>query len=46
MLFHLLIDIWFTKPLDFDEFLAMLACLAIYQQPSSANGLPSATAIA
>jgi CheY-like chemotaxis protein len=29
-------DLWLTKPLDFDEFLAVLACLAICQQSSSA----------
>ncbi|AFZ00186.1 response regulator [Calothrix sp. PCC 6303] len=29
-------DIWFTKPLDFDEFLTMLDCLAICQQSSYA----------
>jgi CheY-like chemotaxis protein len=29
-------DLWFTKPLDFDEFLAVLACLAICQQSSYA----------
>jgi two-component system, OmpR family, response regulator len=39
-------DLWFTKPLDFDEFLTMLSCLVICQQSSYANGLPSATAIA
>ncbi len=27
-------DLWFTKPLDFDEFLAVLGCLAICQQSS------------
>jgi two-component system, OmpR family, response regulator len=30
-------DLWFTKPLDFDEFLAVLGCLAIYQQCSYAS---------
>lgn len=29
-------DLWFTKPLNFDEFLAVLACLAICQQSSYA----------
>ncbi|MBR8835034.1 MAG: response regulator [Stigonema ocellatum SAG 48.90 = DSM 106950] len=29
-------DLWFTKPLDFDEFVAVLACLAICQQSSYA----------
>lgn len=29
-------DLWFTKPLDFDEFLAVLTCLAICQQSSYA----------
>ncbi|WP_026733678.1 response regulator [Fischerella sp. PCC 9605] len=29
-------DLLFTKPLDFDEFLAVLACLAICQQSSYA----------
>lgn len=27
-------DLWFTKPLDLDEFVAVLACLAICQQSS------------
>ena len=27
-------DLWFTKPFDFDEFLAVLGCLAICQQSS------------
>ncbi|HEY9597371.1 MAG TPA: response regulator [Cyanophyceae cyanobacterium] len=27
-------DCWFTKPLDFDEFLAVLSCLVICQQSS------------
>ena len=29
-------DLWFTKPIDFDDFLAVLTCLAICQQPSYA----------
>lgn len=29
-------DLWFTKPLNFDEFLAVLGCLAICQQSSYA----------
>lgn len=29
-------DLWFTKPLNFDEFLAVLACLSICQQSSYA----------
>jgi two-component system, OmpR family, response regulator len=29
-------DLWFTKPLDIDEFLAVLCCLAICQQSSYA----------
>lgn len=29
-------DLWFTKPLNFDEFLAVLSCLAICQQSSYA----------
>jgi len=29
-------DLWFTKPLDFDEFLAVLSCLVICQQSSYA----------
>jgi two-component system, OmpR family, response regulator len=29
-------DLWFTKPLDIDEFVVMLACLAICQQSSGA----------
>ncbi|QMS88234.1 response regulator [Nostoc edaphicum CCNP1411] len=29
-------DLWFTKPLDFDEFFAVLNCLAICQQSSYA----------
>lgn len=29
-------DFWFTKPLNFDEFLAVLGCLAICQQSSYA----------
>jgi two-component system, OmpR family, response regulator len=29
-------DLWFTKPLDFDEFLAVLGCLAICQHSSYA----------
>jgi two-component system, OmpR family, response regulator len=29
-------DLWFTKPLDFDDFLAALACLATCQQSSNA----------
>jgi two-component system, OmpR family, response regulator len=29
-------DLWFIKPLDFDEFLTMLACLVICQQSSYA----------
>ncbi|MCC5627252.1 response regulator [Nostoc sphaeroides CHAB 2801] len=29
-------DLWFTKPLDFDEFFAVLTCLAICQQSSGA----------
>lgn len=29
-------DLWFTKPLDFDEFLAVLSCLAICQKSSYA----------
>ena len=29
-------DLWFTKPLDFDEFLAVLGCLAICKQSSYA----------
>ncbi len=29
-------DLWFTKPLDVDEFLAVLGCLAICQQSSYA----------
>ncbi len=29
-------DLWFTKPLDIDEFVAVLACLAICQQSSYA----------
>ncbi|MBD2169466.1 response regulator [Calothrix membranacea FACHB-236] len=33
-------DLWFTKPLDIDEFLVMLACLAIYQQSSDAIAQP------
>lgn len=39
-------DMWFIKPIDFDEFLSVLACLVICQQSSYTNGLPSATAIA
>ena len=27
-------DLWFTKPLNIDEFVAVLTCLAIYQQSS------------
>ena len=27
-------DLWFTKPLDFDEFIPVLSCLAICQQSS------------
>ncbi|MBD2240770.1 response regulator [Aulosira sp. FACHB-113] len=33
-------DLWFTKPLDIDEFVVMLACLAIYQQSSDAIAQP------
>ncbi|GET35302.1 response regulator [Microseira wollei] len=29
-------DLWFTKPLNFDDFLAVLGCLAICQQSSYA----------
>ncbi len=29
-------DLWFTKPLNFDEFLAVLACLSICQRSSYA----------
>lgn len=29
-------DLWFDKPLDFDEFLAVLGCLALFQQSSYA----------
>lgn len=29
-------DLWFTKPLDIDEFVAVLSCLAICQQSSYA----------
>lgn len=29
-------DLWFTKPLDFDEFLGVLSCLLICQQSSYA----------
>lgn len=29
-------DLWFTKPLNFDEFLAVLSCLVICQQSSYA----------
>ncbi len=29
-------DLWFAKPLDFDEFLAVLSCLAICQQSTYA----------
>lgn len=29
-------DLWFTKPMDIDEFLAVLACLAICQESSYA----------
>ncbi|WP_313931782.1 response regulator [Nostoc paludosum] len=29
-------DLWFTKPMDIDEFMAVLACLAICQQSSYA----------
>ncbi|MBD2356085.1 response regulator [Tolypothrix sp. FACHB-123] len=29
-------DLWFTKPLDIDEFVAVLACLAVCQQSSYA----------
>jgi DNA-binding response OmpR family regulator len=29
-------DLWFSKPLDFDEFLAVLSCLVICQQSSYA----------
>lgn len=27
-------DLWFTKPLNFDEFLAVLACLVVCQESS------------
>lgn len=36
-------DLWFTKPLDFDEFLAVLSCLAICQQSSYAISGSSAS---
>ena len=32
-------DLWFAKPLHFDEFVAVLTCLAVCQQSSTRSGM-------